>query len=107
MNLSDLLERNELSITLSGETDPLFDFEWYDVTLTEEGKRKFSGILNCAVTEVIPDKIYHVETDGNPVLEDLLAEFLKDAAGYCSNETFESLFNDSFTEGVMRIVGNS
>ena len=95
MNLSDLLERNELSITLSGETDPLFDFEWYDVTLTEEGKRKFSGILNCAVTEVVPDKIYHVET------------FLKDAAGYCSNETFESLFNDSFTEGVMRIVGNS
>lgn len=91
-SLRDLLEMGNLSITLCGELkDPDFDFDWYDMKLSDEGMERYKDILNLPVKQLSTD-VYRVYTNENPALEDVLDEFIRYVAGYCQNETWETYF---------------
>ena len=71
--------------------------------LTEEGKKKFAEVLDYELTLVphsyggFPAYIVHVDDPDDNVWEDRLAkakEFFEAAAGYCSEDDFESWFVD-------------
>ena len=96
MTLLELLESSEhLDITLSSQVDPVFDLVWADEELTTRGKSHFNDILNLQVIKK-SDSVYELITEGKENLEDLLAHFLRVAAGYCSEDTFNKYINAEY-----------
>lgn len=71
-------------------------FESKDFTLTEEGYEYFKDALNKCYYEdecIQWDNDETDDEDGIPNCAYLALEFLRSAAGYCSNEKFKKWFN--------------